>query len=112
MVGAADLKDRYRFDERSLDLNGDKLGDWDTSRSAVSAHTAWLRGGEGVVSRRLEGEQPVALKIRDCRAARELTPGWRAVNVRTGQAFNITAVSPSAEPGFIDVLCVTGGASG
>lgn len=111
MIGAGDLRDRYRFDDRAADANGDKLGDWIEGFS-VAAQTTWLRGGESVVSSRLEGTQPVALTIRDSAQARTITPGFRAVNSRTGQPFNITAVSPAKQRGFIDVLCVAGTAEG
>lgn len=111
MSGAGALRDRYRFDQRGLDANGDRLGDW-VNGFAVSAETTWLRGSEAVISARLEGSQPVALLIRDSTQSRTITTAFRAVNTRTGQTFNITAASPSKDRGFIDVLCVAGTATG
>jgi hypothetical protein len=113
MPGAGDLRDKYRFDQRGLDANGDRLGAWDTDNGiTVSAETVWLRGSESVIGMRLEGQQPVALTIRDSTQARTITTAFRAVNTRSGQVFNITSASPSNRLGFIDVLCVAGTAAG
>lgn len=73
----------------------------------------WLRGGESVMNDRLAGHQPIALVIRDSKAAREIDAGWRAVDARrSGRVANISAASPSQDAGFIDVLAVVGKASG
>ena len=111
MSSAGKMRDRIRFDQRALDANQVRLGPWEEGFT-VWAETTWLRGGEGVVAQRLEGKQPVAFSIRDSAQARTITTGCRAVDSRTQQAFDVTAVSPSREPGFIDVLAVSGGAAG
>lgn len=124
MSTAGKMRDRYRFEQRGLDANGDRLGAWDAAGGiTVAAETIWLRGMESVMAARLEGKQPVALVIRDSAAARTITTGFRAVDVRTLVAgavvagttriFNITGASPSSRTrGFIDVLAVSGGAAG
>jgi head-tail adaptor len=112
MPGAGDLRDRYRFDLRGSDANGDPLGDWEPGFE-VSAHTTWLRGSETVMSQRLQGTQPVILTIRSSAQARTINSAFRAVNTRTGFVFNITGVSPTRDdPGFLDILAVGGGAAG
>jgi head-tail adaptor len=105
------MRDRIRFDQRALDANQVRQGPWEEGFT-VWAETTWLRGGEGVVAQRLEGKQPVAFSIRDSAQARTITTGFRAVDSRTQQVFDVTAASPSREPGFIDVLAVSGGAAG
>lgn len=113
MSSAGKMRDRYRFDQRGLDANGDRLGPWDSDNGiTVWAETKWLKGTEAVMAQRLEGRQPVALVIRDSTTARTITTAFRAVDVRTGAVFNIVGVSPSNTRGFIDVLAVSGGASG
>lgn len=111
MAAAGKMRDRYRFDTRGDDANGDPLGDW-VPGFTVAAETTWIRGGEAVLSQRLEGRQPVALEIRDSTQARAITAGFRAVDARTGLVLNITAVSPSKNRGFLDVLATAGGAPG
>lgn len=111
MSSAGKMRDRIRFDQRALDANQVRQGPWEEGFT-VWAETTWLRGGEGVVAQRLEGKQPVAFSIRDSAQARTITTGFRAVDSRTQQVFDVTAASPSREPGFIDVLAVSGGAAG
>jgi head-tail adaptor len=112
MPGAGALKDRITFEARGLDANGDPLGAWET-KFTVWAQLVWLRGSESALQQRLESKQPVAIVVRTSTQAREIDTSWRAVNARNAaQRFNITAVSPSKEPGFIDILAVMGGATG
>ncbi|RZJ44955.1 MAG: head-tail adaptor protein [Brevundimonas sp.] len=116
MPGAGELRNRVRFDQRGEDDNGDPLGDWEPGKT-VWTQVKWLRGSEAAVSQRLEGKQPVALVIRTSAAARLIGPGFRAVaisgrDVVAGTEFNITAVSPAKEAGFIDILAVAGQAAG
>jgi len=112
MPGAGDLRDRITFEARGEDANGDPLGPW-APQFTVWAQMIWLRGSEAALQQRLEGRQPVAIVVRTSSQTRGITTAWRAVNARnTEQRFNITAVSPAKEPGFIDVLATMGGATG
>lgn len=116
MPGAGDLRNRVRFDQRGLDANGDRLGDWEEGFE-VWAQMIWLRGTEAAQSARLLGEQPVAIVVRDSAQARLITAGFRAVwTAGPGWAretiLNITASAPAKEPGFRDILAVAGGAEG
>ena len=112
MPGAGDLRERITFQSRGTDANGDPLGAWGDV-CTVWAQLKWLRGSEAALSQRLEGRQPVAIVIRDSSQSRPITSAWRAVNARNAdQVFNITAVSPSPDRGFIDVLATMGGATG
>lgn len=114
--GAGDLRNRLRFEERGLDANGDRLGPWGEV-CTVWAQVKWLRGSESAVNSRLEGKKPAAVVVRSSSKSREFSEGLRAVavsgrDVIAGQQFNISAVSPAKEPGFIDILAVVGGATG
>lgn len=116
MPGAGELRNRVRFDSRSIDANGDPLGPW-AEGFTVWAQAKWLRGSETAISQRLEGKQPVALVIRSSPQARTITTAFRAVaisgrDVVAGTQFNITAVSPATEAGFLDVLAAAGGSVG
>jgi len=111
MSSAGKLTNRVRFDQRAADANGHRTGAWEQGFT-VWAEATWLRGGEGVVAQRLEGKQPVVWTIRVSQQARGITTGHRAVDTRSGQIFNISAITPSRTPGFLDVLSVSGGAAG
>lgn len=112
MIGAGDLRDRIKFERRGLDSNGDALGPWEEAFS-VAAQIIWLRGSEGALQMRMEGKQPVVMVVRSSAMTRDIKTSWRAENARdASQKFNITAVSPSKQSGFIDVLATMGGATG
>lgn len=112
MPGAGELRDRWTFQQRGLDANGDRRGAWEDGFT-VWTKTTWLRGGESVMQDRLTGKQPVVLTIRDSRQAREIGSGWRAVDSRTeGRVANVTSVSPARDRGFLDVLATIGEAEG
>lgn len=112
MPGAGALDQRITFEARTEDANGDPLGPW-APQFTVWAQLVWLRGSEGALQQRLEGKQPVAIVVRSSSSTRAINTAWRAVNAREPeQKFNITAVSPAKEQGFIDVLATMGGATG
>lgn len=112
MPSAGDLDHRILFQERGLDANGDPGGPWE-DRHTVWAQMVWLRGSESAVQQRLEGKQPVAIVVRSSTQTRAITTAWRAVNARCrDQEFNIVAVSPAKERGFLDILAQRGGATG
>ena len=112
MPGAGALDQRITFEARTEDANGDPLGPWAPQFTAW-AQLVWLRGSEAALQQRLEGRQPVAIVVRSSSSTRAINTAWRAVNARDpDQRFNITAVSPAKEQGFIDVLATMGGATG
>lgn len=105
-----------RFDVRGPDANGDPLGDW-LPLCQVWAKADYLRGSESAVANRLQGRQPATFVIHDEEIVRQVTGGYRLVvvegrSIRCGETFNITAVAPDREPGFLNILGVTGGADG
>jgi head-tail adaptor len=68
-----------------------------------------LRGGETVMAGRLQGTQPFVCTVRSSTRTRAVTPAWRAVNARTGTAYNIKAINnPDERNAYLDILMVTG----
>lgn len=118
MIGAGDLNCRIALQQRTLDANGDRLGAWDTANGiTVRAHVKWLKGGEGIVSQRIEGKQPVAFVVRSSSDTQAVTNAYKAVaisgrDIIPGEEFNVVSVSPSAQPGYLDILAVRGTATG
>lgn len=112
MPGAGDLNQRWRFQPRGEDANGDRTGGWEEGFT-VWAQVVWLRGTEAVMQDRLSGMQPVIITVRASLATRGITPGFRAVDARNAKnVANVTAVAPAREAGFIDILATVGVAQG
>jgi hypothetical protein len=105
-MGAGTLTERMYFEQRGLDANGDRLGDWDaTTRFDRAAGITYLRGGEGVMQQRLQGKQPVILTVREEAKTKALTNAWRAVDYRDStRSFDIKSQAPAKQRGFIEIL--------
>lgn len=89
---------------------GITAGDW-AEQFRCPANIRYLRGGEPVIASRLQGVQPVVLKVRSSSETRQVTTGWQARDVHTGAAFNIRSVTPDQRGFYIDLLCDVGGPS-
>lgn len=110
------LDARVRFDVRAANANGDRLGPFENG-FAVWAKVDYLRGSESAVANRLQGLQPVTITVREASQTTTITSAMRAValsgrGVRDGEVFNVTAVAPAQELGFLNILATSGGAAG
>lgn len=66
-------------------------------------------GGEAVSAARLAGEQPVVIVVRRCADSLQVTPAWRARNVRTGEIYNIRSIAdPADQCADLEMLCQSG----
>jgi SPP1 family predicted phage head-tail adaptor len=75
----------------------------------IRAHFRYLRGSEVVLAARLAGKQPVVVTVPNCSDARGVTAGWRMVDARTGDEFNVRAAPvPTDDRQFLEVLCESG----
>lgn len=96
MLGAGLRDQRLRFQQRSVDENGDRLGDWEDGFRRWGRAVARTRG-EVALQQRLQGVQPVEVTVlRDSRT-RELTTAWRML--WNGVAYNIRAVTAAERVG-------------
>lgn len=113
MTTAGDLRERFAFDTRSSvsDGAGNRRGQWN-EQFVVPAQRGYLRGGESVVAARLEGRSPALLTIWSSVESRRITTDWRCRDVRSGEEFNIRAVTPRQTLDFIDLLVEKGVATG
>lgn len=112
MAGAGDRNERWTFERRDIDANGDARGPWTDGRTVWTGVT-WLRGTEAVMQDRLTGVQPVVLNVRETSQTKTIKPGWRAIDSRhPSRVANITGISPGRERGTLDILATVGVAHG
>lgn len=107
---AGDFPERIRFEQRGLDDNGDRLGDWvpDPAFETAAGFT-WLRSGEAVMQSRLQGVGVVVVRVRTSALIRTVTTAFRIVDRSTGDTFAIRSKIPDRRRRVIDFTCETGG---
>jgi len=95
--GGGALRDRAAFSRP--DAISDEYGNVSTGWQemfTVAANITPRLGGEAVDAARLAGRQPVIIRVRKSPDTAQIRTDWKAVNVRTGTAYNIrTAVDPN-----------------
>lgn len=104
-----DLQELVAFDEPVE--TADDYGGVATSfaeRLRAHAHFRYLRGGETVQARRLEGVQPVVVTIRQSALARTITTDWRMRDVRRGHTYNIRSIVPTDDRVYLELTCERG----
>jgi head-tail adaptor len=70
-------------------------------------------GGEGVFASRVQGTQPYLMTVRSSARTRGVDNAWRAVNARTGVAYNIATVANVDERNaWLEMLVTSGVATG
>jgi head-tail adaptor len=94
-MGAGHLRERLAFEERAEtdDGYGNTVGAWE-ERFVVAAQVTPRMGSEPVIAARLQGIQPVTIRVRSSSQTRRIAAGWRARDVRSGVVYAIA--SPGA----------------
>jgi len=106
VLGAGDLSRRVRFDRRTLDINGDRLGDWAASVTR-DAKVFALKGSEAVQAQRLEGQQPVIITVRRDSVTKTIDNTFRGVDARdTTITWDITSAIWNEADDSIELLAV------
>lgn len=111
MTASGDLRDRLQFEKRiaSADDYGNPGAGEFTPQFIRRAEIVPLRGGEEVIAARLQGTQPIRIRIRYDSETASITPEWRAVDVSSGQAYAIkTVVAPDRRNAWIEILAEAG----
>ncbi len=112
--GAGILDKRLRFERRNLvdEVQGNTEGEW-VAMFSRSARIKPLAPNETVLASRLTGVVPNEVTVRSCSQTREITAGWRAVNERTGEVYNVgPGVNPDERGRYLIFTCTTGEAHG
>lgn len=115
-MGAGRLDRRLAFESpKSVsDGAGNFVDGWDL-QFTVAASVQPLRGGETVISSRLQGTQPSIVRIRASTQARSVTSAWRIVDARTDAVYQIK--EPPRHPvdkagreqrGWLEMMVTTG----
>lgn len=109
MTSAGELRDSVAFDRETSgdDGYGNTVSGF-AEQFTVSARIRYLRGQEPVIAQRLQGVQPAVITVRASSQTRQIDASWRARNARSGEAFNVKAVTPSDDRQWIDLLCEAG----
>lgn len=109
-AGAGALNHRVTFQKRveSDDGAGNVESDWVDQFDEPCRLTPRL-GSEAVIAARLTGAQPYSMMVRGSERTMAVTPAWRAVNARTGVAYNIRTVASVDERGaWLEMLVQSG----
>lgn len=110
--GAGALNERVGFAKRDSATDG--LGGVSgafTEQFSRAAGVTHLRGGEGVLAARLEGQHTVVIRVRSCSLTRAVTPEWQIEDKRTGMVYAIRDVTPTDDRAYLDFLAQSGVAS-
>ena len=109
MNGGGKLDRRVAFDAPTKAPNGQggMISGW-SEQIEVWAGYRFLRGGETVQSARLEGRQPVVVRVRSSAASKAITPEWRMRDLRDGRVYAIRSCPPPGRDGYIELICEGG----
>lgn len=101
--------EKVAFDERvqSSDGYGNTEGDFAEVFQCRAGYT-FLRGGEAVIAGRLEGRQPVVVRVRSTSNTKQIKPDWRMRDLRSGKEYAVRSVIPTQDRQFIDVTVEEG----
>ncbi len=111
MSGAGSLRERVAFERRdaAVDGYGNTVGEAWTTVAVCAAQVIPIKGGEEVLASRLAGRQPVIIRVRSSSETRSVTTDMRARDVRSGVAYDITAVADmDGRRRYLDIMAVAG----
>lgn len=111
MSNAGDLRDRLRFEQRAVldDGYGNPVSGEFAEQFSRWAEVKPMRGGEDVLAARLQGTQPIMIRVRYDSLTKTITPEWRAVDVRNGTVYAIrTAVDMERRRMWIEMMAEAG----
>lgn len=108
-MSSGDLRDLMAFEEPSQveGPGGIISGPWsERFKRLVAIENA--RGNEHVDARRLQGVNPVMIRVRASAQTRTVTSAWRLRHVLTDEYYNVRSVIPKPDREWIDLFCETG----
>ncbi|MDW9463718.1 head-tail adaptor protein [Sinorhizobium meliloti] len=111
-MSAGRMRAKLHFQQRTTGDDGfgtPTVGDFATVFTDA-AEIIPRMGSEAVMGARLQGLQPVTIRVRSHVATRALDATWRAVDARSGAVYAITSppVNVSQKNDYIDMLATIG----
>jgi SPP1 family predicted phage head-tail adaptor len=106
---AGELRERIAFEQQSAVSDGS--GGQTVSWSEVFRCAARVKprlGGEEVTAARLGGRQPVMITVRHSTDTAQVTPDWRARDVRSGAVYNIRTAVADERRQWVEMLAEKG----
>lgn len=79
-----------------------------TEQFTCRAAFTYLRGGEAVMASRLEGKQPVVMRVRRSSETEAITTDWRARDTRRSEVYNVRSVIPTEDRRWLDITAESG----
>lgn len=109
-TSAADLRERVAWEKRGVvdDGYGNEVSGPFEEQFETRAGFTHLRGGEAVIASRLEGRQPVVVRVRASSETRLIDTDWQVRDVRTGDVYAVRSVAPTPDRRWIDVMVERG----
>ena len=111
--GFGGRRQRVKFQRRGMNQTrtGTMLEGYGDIIPAMPAEITELRGGETIIAERLTGTRIVSMRIRSNAATRQLKTSDRAVNERTGDIYDITAIDGlDTNNPFLTIMAKSGAA--
>lgn len=111
-MAAGKLRSKLNFQQRSISDDGfgnPVTGEYQTIFSDAVEIIPRL-GSEAVISARLQGLQPVTIRVRSHTATRAIDATWRAVDARTGAVYSVVSppVDLDQKGAHLDMLATVG----
>lgn len=113
MSGGTKLYEKYSFQKRDSDNDG--YGNTVTGfveQFETRGERTFFRGSEKVREAASTGTQNAIIRVRSFGDSRLVTTGWRVVDARTNETYNVIAIEPMKERGYIEFLVQSGEADG
>lgn len=119
--GAGQLYERVAWDERQAasDGYGNVQGAF-VEQFQTRAGFVYLRGSESVIAARLEGRQPIVVRVRASSQTRRIAPDWRMRDARDGQwtgggepvwtgpVYAVRSIAATPDRKWLDIVVVRG----
>jgi head-tail adaptor len=104
---------KYSFQKRAevIDDYGNTKGDWEAVFEARGSRR-FFKGREKVIAAAETSTQEVIIRVRNSANARMVASDWRAVDLRTGETYNIRGFEPTDDRMFIEFLAQSGATDG
>jgi head-tail adaptor len=106
---AGQLYERVAFDKRveADDGYGNTVGRFAEQFQRRAGFT-YLRGGEAVIAGRLQGRQPIVVRLRADGETRLIGADWQMRDARDGSVFAVRSIAETPDRRWLDIMVEQG----